>query len=55
MIYNGLDEKDEAFVWLDKAYGERDVRLAFLKVDPKWDKFRSDSRFATITKRIGLE
>lgn len=55
MIYNGLGEKDEALAWLEKACEERDVRLTFLKVDPKWDSFRSDSRFAAILKRIGLE
>lgn len=55
MIYNGLDEKDEALAWLEKAYEERDVRLAFIKIDPKWDSFRSDLRFAAIIKRIGLE
>ncbi|MBA3357328.1 MAG: winged helix-turn-helix domain-containing protein [Pyrinomonadaceae bacterium] len=55
MVYNGLDEKDEALAWLEKAYEERDVRLTFIKIDPKWDSFRSDSRFAAIIKRIGLE
>ena len=55
MIYNGLGEKDEALAWLEKAYEERDVRLTFIKIDPKWDSYRSDSRFAAIIKRIGLE
>ncbi len=55
MVYNGLDQKDEALAWLEKAYEERDVRLTFIKIDPKWDSFRSDSRFAAIIKRIGLE
>ena len=55
MIYNGLGEKDETFVWLEKAYEERDVRLTFIKVDPKWDKFRSDPRFADLIKRMKLE
>ncbi|MDQ3753944.1 MAG: hypothetical protein M3371_04350 [Acidobacteriota bacterium] len=55
MIYNGLDEKDEALAWLAKAYQERDVRLIFIKIDPKWDSYRSDSRFASLIKRISLE
>ena len=55
MIYNGLDEKEEALAWLEKAYEERDVRLTFAKIDPKWDSFRSDFRFASLIKRIGLE
>ncbi len=55
MVYNGLDEKDQALAWLEKAYEERDVRLTFIKIDPKWDSFRSDTRFAAIIKRIGPE
>ncbi len=55
MVYNGLDEKDEALAWLEKAYEERDVRLTFINIDPKWDSYRSDSRFAAIIKRIDLE
>jgi Flp pilus assembly protein TadD len=55
MIYNGLDERDEALAWLEKAYEERDVRLTFTKIDPKWDSYRSDSRFAAIIKGIGPE
>ncbi|HEY6803494.1 MAG TPA: protein kinase [Pyrinomonadaceae bacterium] len=54
MIYNGLDETDEAFVWLQKAYDERDVRLTFINVDPKWDHLRSDSRFVSLIRLIGF-
>lgn len=54
-VHMGLDEKDEAIAWLEKAYEERDVRLSFLKMDPKWDSFRSDPRFGAILKRIGLQ
>jgi serine/threonine-protein kinase len=55
MVYCGLDESDEALAWLEKAYDERDVRLTFIKVDPKWDKLRSDSRFAALSNRLDLE
>jgi serine/threonine-protein kinase len=55
MVNNGLGEKDEALAWLEKACEERDVRLTFLKIDPKWDSFRSCPRFAAILKRIGLD
>ncbi|HLL77202.1 MAG TPA: tetratricopeptide repeat protein [Pyrinomonadaceae bacterium] len=54
MIYSGLNEKDETFVWLEKAYEERGVHLSYLKVDPLWDKFRSDPRFQDLLRRVGL-
>jgi len=55
VVYYGLSEKNETFAWLEKACDDRDVRLSFLKVDPKWDSLRSDPRFAAILKRVGLQ
>src|SRR5690242_16105402 len=47
--------KSEALVWLERACDERDVRLTILKVDPRWDSLRDNSRFVGILKRIGLQ
>jgi len=55
MLYNGLGDVDHTFAWLEKAYAERDVRLTFLKIEKKWDHLRSDARFVSLTKRMGLE
>jgi len=52
IIYNGLNEKDQALTWLERAYQERDVRLTFISIDPKWDSYRSNPRFAAILKGI---
>jgi len=54
-LYSALGQKDEAFVWLEKACENRDFRLCRLKVDPRWDPLRSDPRFTAILKRIGLQ
>ncbi len=54
MVYAGLSEKDQAFMWLEKAYEERAEELLLLKVDPKFDSLRSDPRFASLLRRIGL-
>jgi tetratricopeptide (TPR) repeat protein len=53
IIYAGLGEKDQAFVWLEKAYENHDLPVD-LKVDPKWDRLRSDPRFAELLRRVGL-
>jgi len=55
LVYNGLGDQNEASTWLEKAIEDRDVRLTLLKVDPKWDSFRSNPRFIAILKRIGLQ
>jgi len=53
-LYAGLGQKDEAFVWLERAYQERSSWLVWLKVDPQFDSLRSDSRFQDLLRRIGL-
>ncbi|MBI3939784.1 MAG: hypothetical protein HY315_03020, partial [Acidobacteria bacterium] len=53
-IYAGLNERDEAFQWLERAFRDRAVRLVYLKVDPMWDKLRSDARFDSLLRRLKL-
>jgi serine/threonine-protein kinase len=55
LIYNGLGERDETLKWLEKSYQEREVQLTFIKVDTRWNEFRSDPRFAAIIERMKLE
>jgi len=54
-IYAALGDKDEAFKWLSKAQKEHDGILVRLKVDPRYDSLRSDSRFPELLKRAGLD
>jgi DNA-binding winged helix-turn-helix (wHTH) protein/TolB-like protein/lipoprotein NlpI len=49
-----LGDKEKAFVYLSKAYEERSHWLIYLKVDPKLDTLRSDSRFTALLHHIGL-
>jgi tetratricopeptide (TPR) repeat protein len=55
LVYLGLDEKDQAFKWLERAYRERSTHLVWLKVDPIFDGLRSDLRFTELIRRIGLQ
>lgn len=53
-IYAQLGEKDQAFLWLEKAFEERTYTMMYLKVAPNLDPLRSDPRFADMLKRVGL-
>jgi len=53
-LYSLLDEKEEAFRWLEKAYEERASKLTDLKIDPDFDNLHSDPRFAALVQKIGL-
>ncbi|NIM20445.1 MAG: protein kinase [Candidatus Latescibacteria bacterium] len=48
-----LGEYDQAFTWFNKAYKDRDPQLAHLNF-PWLDPVRSDPRFETLVKKMGL-
>src|SRR5215813_4542144 len=54
MLYAGMGDKDQAFIWLEKAFGERADGLTWLGVEPMLDGIRSDPRFHNLLRRIGL-
>ncbi len=54
VLYTAVGDKERALQWLDKAYKERDLYLAWMKVDPALDELRSDSRFQELSNRMRL-
>ena len=54
LIYAGLNDKEGAFRWLEKAYSDRNEWLVWLKVDPRFDCLWSDSRFPDLLRRLGF-
>ena len=54
VIYTGLNQKDDAFRWLDKAYEERCEYLVYLGSEPLADPLRDDPRFSQLLRRLGL-
>jgi serine/threonine-protein kinase len=54
LIYVALGDKDSAFQWLERAYQERDENFIHLKVDPRLDPIRSESRFQELLRRVNL-
>lgn len=55
IVYIGLDNKDQAFFWLEKAFQERFAPIISLTSDPIFDGLRSDRRFADLARRINLK
>ena len=53
-LYAATGDAEAAFEWLEKAYEERADGLTLLNVDPMVDALRSDSRFQSLIRRIGL-
>ena len=54
IVYVALDDKDQAFAWLEKANEIRDMNVVRLKVDPRYESLRSDPRFNDLVRRIGI-
>jgi TolB-like protein/DNA-binding winged helix-turn-helix (wHTH) protein/Tfp pilus assembly protein PilF len=52
LIFVGLDEKNQAMAWLEKAYAERFNPQILMR--PCFDPLRSDPRFQDLLHRIGL-
>jgi TolB-like protein/DNA-binding winged helix-turn-helix (wHTH) protein/Flp pilus assembly protein TadD len=52
LVYVGLDDKDQAMVWLNKAFDERFSPWVLMR--PAFDPLRSDHRFQDLLHRIGL-
>ncbi|MDQ3649628.1 MAG: winged helix-turn-helix domain-containing protein [Acidobacteriota bacterium] len=53
--YNGLDERDETLAWLERGFEQREPKMVFLKVEPKWNNLRSEPRFVALMKRMNFE
>jgi TolB-like protein/DNA-binding winged helix-turn-helix (wHTH) protein/Flp pilus assembly protein TadD len=50
-----LGDKNQAFAYLQKSYVDRSEQLLYLSVEPLVDPLRSDPRFETLLKKVGLK
>ncbi len=53
-IYAGLDDKNRALAWLEKAYEERASGLIEVKADPIFHPLHSDPRFQDLVRRMNF-
>ncbi|MEO6392592.1 MAG: hypothetical protein ABIP75_12120, partial [Pyrinomonadaceae bacterium] len=54
ILHSVLNEKNEAFAALERAFASRSEALVWLKVDPRLDPLRHDRRFIDLLRRVGL-
>ena len=55
LIYLGLGDMDNAFLWLDRAIDARDHMMTPIKTYPFLDPFRSDPRYLALLRKMKLE
>jgi len=53
-LHGALGESNEAFIWLEKAYQERDPQLTYLKAGRRFEPLREGPRFGQLVRRVGL-
>jgi adenylate cyclase len=54
-LYFYLGMNDKGFEWLERSYTRREQDLAYIKTNENLDSVRSDSRYFSLLKRLGLE
>lgn len=54
ILYAQLGEKSKALDSLEKAYEQRSLSMTELAIEPAFDPIRTDPRFQTLLRRVGL-
>jgi len=54
LIHLGLDERDEALGWLERARAGRSGWMAYLDADPRLDVLRTEPRFRALSLEITI-
>jgi adenylate cyclase len=55
VIYGALGQKDEAFLWLERAYNDHDAVLTTIAFYPGSQSLRDDPRFIDLVRRVGFD
>lgn len=48
LVHAGLKDNDSALNWLKVCFEQRSSWLVWLRIDPRWNNLRSDSRFSDL-------
>ena len=53
-VYAGLNDKDQALEWLERAYQERSSFMPLLKFETVLDNLHPDPRYKEMLKQMNL-
>lgn len=53
-LYTRAGKKEEALLWLEKAYESHALNMPYIRVDPIFDFMRDDPQFRTLMKKVGF-
>lgn len=53
-LYTRIGKKDDALLWLEKAYDLHSISLPFILIDPLFDSIREDKRFIELVEKLNL-
>jgi TolB-like protein/Tfp pilus assembly protein PilF len=54
VIHLALGDKNQCFSYLEQAYENHCEMMTWLKIDPAFDSIRTDLRFTSLLRRVGL-
>jgi tetratricopeptide (TPR) repeat protein len=53
-IYAGLDDPDNAMLWLEKSYRQHESQMPFIQSDERFNSLHADARYQDLIHRLGL-
>jgi hypothetical protein len=54
LTYSGMGRPDDAMRWLEQGFAAHSPQMIWLRSEPMFDGLRSDPRFASLVRRVGL-
>jgi serine/threonine-protein kinase len=54
-LHFALEDREQGFQWLTKAFRDRSFELLCIRVDPRFDGVRDDPRFGPLVEQLGLD
>jgi serine/threonine-protein kinase len=53
-VFGAVGDRDRALAILEQAVDERAPKVLFLRLDPRFDSLRGDTRFVRLMSRLGF-